>query len=229
MSENSLYWVDFVLLWSFQEVATKRNDLLEIPQLYCKRQKIPPRLIHVLKWHILQFPFSFSDTGKEVSKQTARWQTLKRKHLEFVQKLITPNTGKLGEKPWFSQLTQMPAVGSGTLLREANVIKCICTSPGHVFLLKQNTAADIWQCVHQTQKLSGLIVSGCAAPETQLKRMMEGTNRSHMKIRERCPVPQPKGCGNNLRHQYMLGATRWKAALQDRTLGSLAGKAGCEQ
>lgn len=39
MSENRLYRVDFVLLCSFQEVETKRNDLLQIPPLYCRRQK----------------------------------------------------------------------------------------------------------------------------------------------------------------------------------------------
>lgn len=138
------------LFYSFQEVATKRNDLLRIPRLCCKIQKKTPRLIHVLKWHILPFPHSFSGTGKQVSKQTALWQTLKRKHLEFVQKLITPNTGRAGEKPWFSQVAQMPAAGSGPWLSEATGMKCICTSPGNAFLLKQNTAAHNWQRVQQT-------------------------------------------------------------------------------
>lgn len=71
---------------------------------------------------------------------------------------------------------------------------------------------------------SGLIVSGCTATQKQLKRMKEGTNRSHMNVKGECPVPQPRGCGGNSRHQYMLATTRWKAALQERTLESLEGK-----
>lgn len=135
----------------------KKWPVANSPVLLWETKKTP-RLIHVLKWHILPFPLSCSGAGKQVSKQTALWQTSKRKHLEVVQKLITPNTGKLGEKPRFFQLTQMPAVGSGTWLWEAAGINCICTSPERVFLLKQNTAADVGQCVHLTQRLSGLIV-----------------------------------------------------------------------
>lgn len=65
---------------------------------------------------------------------------------------------------------------------------------------------------------------GCAAPQKQLRRMKAGTNRSPMKATGECPVPQPRGCGNNPRHQHMLATTMGKEALQDRTLGSLVGK-----
>lgn len=120
MRENRLYGMNFVLLCSFQAVATKRNHLLQIPPLHCKRKKTPPRLIHVLKWHTHPLPFGFSSIGKQVAKQTAVWKTLKRKHLEIVQeKLMTLNTSRLREKPWSFQLTQMLDVGSGSWLWEA--------------------------------------------------------------------------------------------------------------